>query len=81
MIYYALMKGRHDGCDYHIGCNMLYVKLKATEPGPAKRELSELIEDHGGIDRDEGWEEIILLGCETEIQRIIPDREWSDEKS
>jgi len=79
MIYYALLKGAEEGCDYTIGCNLTYNKLQADNLKDAKKELNEIIDDLGGINREDGWEEIILLECTKEINKIIPNKEWDDE--
>jgi hypothetical protein len=78
MIYYALFHGQDEGCDYTIGCNMVYEKLKSTTIKEAKKELKERIEDYGGISREGGWEEIVLLEVSKEINKVIPDKEWDE---
>jgi hypothetical protein len=79
MIYYALLQGLGEGCDYTIGCNLRYEKLEVDNLTDAKRELNKLINNLGGINREDGWKEIILLECTKEINKIIPNREWDDE--
>jgi hypothetical protein len=37
-VFYALFKGKGDGCDYTIGCNIAHQKLRATTLEDAKRE-------------------------------------------
>ena len=37
-VYYALIKGDGEGCDYTIGCNMRWKRLKATTLDGAKEE-------------------------------------------
>ncbi len=79
MIYYVLMKGKGEGCDYTIGCNQVYKKLEALDIIDAKIEVNEIIEYYGGINREYGWEEIKLIECTQEIERILYVKEWSGE--
>lgn len=37
-VYYALLKGNGEGCDYTIGCNMRWRRLRATTLDGAKAE-------------------------------------------
>jgi hypothetical protein len=81
MIYYAVLKGGDEGCDYTIGCNMVYKKLQAYNCKEAKEELQHMYEDYGADEKEGGWKEIILLEVSKEIHKIIPipSKLWGDE--
>lgn len=79
MVYYALLKGKGEGCDYTIGCNMMYQKLQVNNLEDAKAELNIIFEDAGGFQHEDGWEEVKLIEVTKEIDKIIPNKEWSDE--
>ena len=52
--YYVLITGIGEGCDYTIGCNMRFQKLKATNMLDARKECIELLKYHGDISEDDG---------------------------
>ena len=71
MIYYALVKGRGDGCDYTIGCNLTWTRLKAVSLEQAKMEA--ITNYPPSIDRDFGTdiESILILGVVDEANLAI----------
>jgi hypothetical protein len=46
--YYALMVGEGEGCDYTIGCNKTFKKMKAHNEQDALKEAEQLCEEHQG---------------------------------
>ena len=75
MIYYALMQGKGEGCDYTIACNKDYIKLESVDLETAKEELKEYLSS----EPEDGYKEVILLECSKEIKKIFDQPEWSDE--
>jgi len=67
MIYYVLLKGKGNGCDFTMGCNLNYKKLEATTKEAAILELPEIVDYYGGINYEGDWEEITLLEVNTEL--------------
>ena len=76
MIYYALVKGAGEGCDYTIGCNIAYFKLKADNDEDAKKEFVGYLKNN---EPEGGWASATLLECTRAIQKIFPNKEWDDE--
>lgn len=73
MIYYALLTGEAEGCDYTIGCNNTYFKLEADNLEEAKKELKEYLHES---EPEDGWNEAILLECVREIKKVFKLPEW-----
>jgi hypothetical protein len=46
--YYALMVGEGEGCDYTIGCNKTFEKMKAHNEHDALKETEKLCEEYYG---------------------------------
>ncbi len=46
-MFYALLTGTEGGCDYTIGCNKTFKKLKASNWADAYKESEELCEYYG----------------------------------
>lgn len=67
MIYYALAKGRGDGCGYTMGCNLNWTRIEADDDAAAM--VKALVEFPPGLD-DRGRSEIesiVLLCVDREI--------------
>jgi len=79
MIYYALYTGHGHGCDYTIGCNETFQKLRAVGMDGAK--LEAIAEAPHGISRDQ-WgsvytEKILVLAVVDECDlapEIVAER-------
>lgn len=70
--YYALITGQGEGCDYTIGCNMRFEKLKATNISDARKECIEVFkrydisEDDGSPHDELRIESIVMLEVSVE---------------
>lgn len=47
-MFYVLLTGEGDGCDYTIGCNKNFSKLKATTLAEAEAEVDKIVGDYYG---------------------------------
>lgn len=80
MIYYAVLRQDTEGCDHTIECGEKYIRLLAGSLDEAKVRLDIIIDNHGGLIQEElKWDEIKILCVEKVIDKIIPDKQWSDE--
>jgi hypothetical protein len=76
MFYYALLTGAGEGCDYTIGYNETYFKLKSTNLEDSKKELKRYLQEN---EPEDGWGSAIILECTKEVKKVFCDQEWSDE--
>ena len=75
-VYYALIKGDGEGCDYTIGCNMRWERLKATTLDAAKEEALYPGGTHYescAVDSDKRIDSITILevAAETDLAQDI----------
>ncbi len=64
-MFVVIMNGTGEGCDYTIGCNLSFTELKANSWEKAKKEVAELIQDHGGTERISKVQILEVLLSET----------------
>ena len=65
--YMLLLKGRGDGCDYTIGCNMTWRRLKAETAEAAHAEALEALRDYGLAEMRIGTATVLCVAGETVI--------------
>jgi hypothetical protein len=65
VIYYALIKGSGEGCDYTIGCNIQWMRIEADDDAAAIRAAIDDIRH--SIDSELDIESIKLLAVIREI--------------
>ncbi|TXH52929.1 MAG: hypothetical protein E6Q97_14435 [Desulfurellales bacterium] len=62
-MYYVLLKGEGEGCNYIIGCNMKWLPLKAQAIDDAMVEASKIVEDHG----EDRIAQAIVVGVDEQL--------------
>lgn len=66
-VFYVLLTGQGDGCDYTIGCNKKFKKLAATDREAALKEVEEICSGYSepGIEKATLVEAASVVECDV----------------